>query len=338
MVDLSRHDLISVFRAFTKDPMISSKESREALVEAARNVPLPFVETHFIDFYCNFDSILSFSDRRHVQVSDMIKDRSFGSEFPVALFDGFLSPAYIGIANCWELDWDLYGDHLLRGVILTPDIPSLSYEVEGIIEEALSNSKCLGLEVVLSSGMLPEIKLMGDTFFPNLLNLLRSTVDKGKPIILTFGKDLPLTSISAVETLSWAGIFDQWSQILSEAGILNQVIIIRMQGGYHFGCEAVMNFSRSFENCFFSFDGRLTHTKQKSLQELAFDLPLRRIVVESNTPFFPPVEVADAGGSDAASHPGHYLIVAHKLSSIKNISIDEALDQLRKNMFDIFRI
>lgn len=82
-----------------------------------------------------------------------------------------------------------------------------------------------------------------------------------------------------------------------------------------------------FCNCYFSFDCRLTHSKQKLLREYAFDLPLGRIVLGSNAPLYPPSGYSSPEGS----HPGHVLVVAQAIAEIKQLELDVILGKCYQN-------
>jgi Tat protein secretion system quality control protein TatD with DNase activity len=118
---------------------------------------------------------------------------------------------------------------------------------------------------------------------------------------------------------------------------------------------------------FFTVDGRLTHSKQKLLREFVFDIPLERLVLESNGPLFPtvappsysdlplpPVPAPEdyspsvsgngrrqrgrslsqggVGAYGGGYHPGHLLVIAATIASIKRLDdTDSVLDVLWTN-------
>jgi Tat protein secretion system quality control protein TatD with DNase activity len=111
---------------------------------------------------------------------------------------------------------------------------------------------------------------------------------------------------------------------------------------------------------FFTVDGRVTHSKQKLLREFVFDIPLERLVLESNGPLFPtvaqpfysehplpplplppPDHSPSTGGGRSRTrglslspgyHPGHLLVIAATIASIKRLEeTDAVLDILWTN-------
>lgn len=95
-----------------------------------------------------------------------------------------------------------------------------------------------------------------------------------------------------------------------------------------------------FPKLYFTVDGRVTHTKQKQLREYLFDIPLERIVIESNSPLYPPVSppsyseypLPPLPDISPSYHPGYLLIIAATIGSVKRITnIDEILDVCWEN-------
>jgi hypothetical protein len=109
---------------------------------------------------------------------------------------------------------------------------------------------------------------------------------------------------------------------------------------------------------FFTVDGRVTHSKQKLLRELIFDIPLDKLVLESNGPLFPtisPPSYSDyplpplpaeelstipstaGGGGSGRYHPGHLLIIAATIGAIKRMEgeVDAVLEVLWRNTSQI---
>lgn len=101
---------------------------------------------------------------------------------------------------------------------------------------------------------------------------------------------------------------------------------------------------------YFTVDGRITHSKQKLLREYIFDIPLDNLVLESNCPLYPPIsppsyseyplpplpnlssDTTHLRSSNLKYHPGHLLIIAASIGSIKRIDdVDHILDVIWAN-------
>jgi hypothetical protein len=95
--------------------------------------------------------------------------------------------------------------------------------------------------------------------------------------------------------------------------------------------KALLELMRIFSSCYFSIDCRLTHSKQKLLREYAFDLPIEKIILESNGPLYPP----SGYQSDSGSHPGHILAVAQALAELKGLDMEVVLEQCYTNAIAI---
>lgn len=96
---------------------------------------------------------------------------------------------------------------------------------------------------------------------------------------------------------------------------------------------SVLMLMERFPNCFFSVDCRLTHTKQKLLREYVFDLPLSRLLLESNGPLYPPAE--HAGHS---AHPGHVLVTAQAIADIKGVELESVLEHCYLNSQNVLKL
>jgi Tat protein secretion system quality control protein TatD with DNase activity len=94
----------------------------------------------------------------------------------------------------------------------------------------------------------------------------------------------------------------------------------------------------TFPNLYFSLDGRLTHSKRKLLKEYAFDIPLSRLVFASISPHYPVASSCVGGVRLELSTSNHVLFIADVLATIKNITLDEVLEQCLKNSKRILQL
>jgi len=84
--------------------------------------------------------------------------------------------------------------------------------------------------------------------------------------------------------------------------------------------------------------GLVTFHKAKKVHEVARSIPLTRLLLETDAPYFLPSELSRDDYSYKFSHPGHVLHVAAKIASLRNINIEEVLSANRKNIKDIYGI
>ena len=84
------------------------------------------------------------------------------------------------------------------------------------------------------------------------------------------------------------------------------------------------------------FDGALTFAKAKTMHELAFDVPLERLLLASAAPRKLPTQAA--GGRRAVCHPGHLLFTAERLVEIKRggVELRELVEASRENARHVF--
>jgi hypothetical protein len=155
-----------------------------------------------------------------------------------------------------------------------------------------------------------------------------SGVFSGKPVVFTLSSDL--TNVT--------GALTAIQSIVSSTDAAGSEFLVRLGGNRHLQCSDVITTLFPLENVTFSFDGRLTHAKQKVLLELVFDLAMHRIVLESNAPLFPVSPAAHAGGPDAIGCTGHVCIVANACADIKRVALNEVLMRVFANTVRIFRL
>lgn len=119
-----------------------------------------------------------------------------------------------------------------------------------------------------------------------------------------------------------------------------QVPYILMQLNSSLNYRTIQYLLSKYQNLYFTVDGRITHTKQKLLREFLFDIPLERIVIESNSPLYPPVsppsysehQLPPLPEISPSYHPGYLLIIAATIGSVKRISeVNQVLDVCWEN-------
>ncbi len=86
-------------------------------------------------------------------------------------------------------------------------------------------------------------------------------------------------------------------------------------------------------NFFIGINGIVTFNKSQNVQEIVAMTPLNRLVVETDAPFLSPIPFR---GKENASK---YLpLIAKKIAEIKNLPLEEVLEQLEINATTIFKL
>lgn len=93
--------------------------------------------------------------------------------------------------------------------------------------------------------------------------------------------------------------------------------------------EFAVKFCREFPNLFIGMTAVVTFAKARNIHELAFDLPLVRLLLETDAPYFVPSQVADK--RNKWSNPGMAIFTAQRIAEIKGVSLEEVLEIARKN-------
>jgi len=84
---------------------------------------------------------------------------------------------------------------------------------------------------------------------------------------------------------------------------------------------------------YISFAGNITFKKAEDLREVAKNIPLDRILIETDSPYLTPMPYRGK-----RNEPSYVKYVAEKIAEIKNISLEEVAEQTTKNAYNIFKI
>jgi TatD DNase family protein len=89
---------------------------------------------------------------------------------------------------------------------------------------------------------------------------------------------------------------------------------------------------------YIGFDGNITYPglapgENTSLSELAKETPLDRIVIETDSPYLPPIP-----HRGSRNVPGYAILTAQFIANLKDISFDKVIEQTTKNAHTIFAI
>jgi len=83
---------------------------------------------------------------------------------------------------------------------------------------------------------------------------------------------------------------------------------------------------------YISFSGIITFKNAKSLQELVTQIPLEKILIETDSPYLTPDPFRGK-----ANEPAFVRFVADKIAQLKGISYEEVAAQTTENFFNLFK-
>jgi len=86
-------------------------------------------------------------------------------------------------------------------------------------------------------------------------------------------------------------------------------------------------------NFYISFSGIVTFKNAKEVQEVARQVPLERMLVETDSPYLTPVPYRGK-----PNQPGFTRYVAEFIAELKGISYEEVAEQTTTNFFNLFKI
>ena len=84
---------------------------------------------------------------------------------------------------------------------------------------------------------------------------------------------------------------------------------------------------------YISISGIITFKNSDNLREIVRELPLEKLLVETDAPYLAPIPMRGK-----TNEPGYTFYVAEKIAEIKNISISEVMEITTRNFFELFNI
>lgn len=85
--------------------------------------------------------------------------------------------------------------------------------------------------------------------------------------------------------------------------------------------------------CFISFSGIVTFKKSEALREIAKEIPLERLLIETDSPYLAPQT-----RRGEVNEPSFLPEVAAKVAEIKGLTLEELAEGLKKNISQIFKV
>lgn len=86
-------------------------------------------------------------------------------------------------------------------------------------------------------------------------------------------------------------------------------------------------------NFYISFSGIITFGNAKELREVVAEVPLERMLIETDAPYLAPVPFRGK-----SNEPAYVHYVAEQVAAIKNVPFETVAEQTTKNFFDLFKI
>lgn len=128
--------------------------------------------------------------------------------------------------------------------------------------------------------------------------------------------------------------------IHSREAAADTVAIMREQGAaaaggvFHcFGGDELLRQAAAEFDFFLGLAGPLTFKKADALRRVAAELPLERLLVETDSPYLAPVPYRGR-----RNEPAHVVEVARRLAEVKNLPLDEVARATSENTRRLFRL
>jgi TatD DNase family protein len=83
---------------------------------------------------------------------------------------------------------------------------------------------------------------------------------------------------------------------------------------------------------YISFSGIVTFKSAKELQAVALEVPLERMLIETDSPYLAPVPYRGK-----MNEPGYVAHVAEFIAKLKGVSVEQVAKQTSENFFNLFK-
>lgn len=290
----------------------SSGQSKNSGGNRLVEVPFPESKSKFIDTHCHLEYI--FERLRHTG-----NFSEFQTRFPFPPnFEGcittFCDPAAFSSFGTWrdilseDSVWGTFGCH-------PHNAKYYSDELEANIIQCLEHPKAIALG---------EVGLDYSSHSASPPDIQKEVFTKQANWAVTLGKPLVVHCRDAeTDTL----------QILQSCVPKDWKIHMHCYTG---SSAFATRFCQGYPNLFIGMTAVVTFAKATNIHELAFDVPLDRLLLETDAPYFVPSQVADK--RNKWSNPGMAIFTAQRIAEIKGVSLDEVLETTRKNTETLYGI
>jgi len=97
--------------------------------------------------------------------------------------------------------------------------------------------------------------------------------------------------------------------------------------------EFAIRLLQEYSHLYIGFTGVITFKTSQSLRDAVSAVPLNRLLLETDGPFMAPEP-----HRGKTCHPGHVPLIADKIASLHQISVENVYEQIRKNTEDMYGI
>ena len=290
----------------------SAEKSNRIATDKPTEVSFPKCTATFIDTHCHLEYV--FERYRHSGNLTAFKTRC---PFPVN-FEGcittFCDPAAFSSFGTWrdilseEGVWGTFGCHPHNAKYYNEDL-------ELKIVQCLEHPKGIALG---------EVGLDYSPHSPSPAEIQKEVFTKQVTWAVTLGKPLVVHCREAeTDTL----------QILKTHVPTDWRIHMHCYTG---SSAFAAKLCQEFPNLFIGMTGLVTFAKASNIHQLAFDIPLERLVLETDAPYFVPSQLGNK--RHKWSNPGMAVFTAHRIAEIKGVGLEEVLEAARKNTAKMYNI
>ena len=92
----------------------------------------------------------------------------------------------------------------------------------------------------------------------------------------------------------------------------------------------------NYPNLKVGFTPLITYPRKYHLQEVVSKIPLARVLLETDSPYFLPSQKNYS--LSGVSHPGFVIFTANHIASVKNITVEDVIKANRRNVQEIYKI
>lgn len=276
---------------------------------ASRDLLPPFVDTH-----CHLEYVFS---RYHHQGSfrDFTKSKNYPGNFEGCV-STFCDPAAFSSFGIWQdlLEeanvWGTFGIHPHNSKYYYSSGP----ELEDKLLKCIEHPKCVAYG---------EIGLDYAQHSPSDKQTQREILIRQLEIALPFSKPLLFHCRYAEEDLL---------HIVTKYVPHDWKVHLHCYTGPE---ELAVRFLDSFPNLYLGVCGNVTYHKSLQSQHVASNLPLERLVIETDAPYNTP---SNMGSSCRYSHPAQALYIAKEIARLRRMDISDVLTVIRKNTKTLYGI
>lgn len=272
---------------------------------------LPASTVKFIDSHCHMDYV--FERYRHRESFKKFQSKyGFPDTFDSCITT-FCDPAsFSSLGNCKELlqddqIWGTFGFH-------PHTAKYYNVQFEDKLIEHLAHPKAvalgeIGLDYSVRSQSDPEVQMQ---VFTRQVRLAESLA---KPLVIHCRE-------------AENDVFDVLSSILPKTW---KIHLHCYTGSY----DLATKFFNHFPNLYLGITGIVTFSKASQVHEVVYDVPVERLVLETDAPYLVP---SNLGKTMKWSHPGMIPLIAEEVAKIKKIDMDIVLENSLKNIKDMYGI